>query len=263
MIKSLPKFCHVFLLSLISAVFLLTTPCVSYAQDPFTGIAHNVPIQGEKIEDGDIISFSSKGYFLTKSPYDPKIIGIVDLKPAIHVDIKSALKTYPVVSNGTVYVKVSTVNGPIKKGDPITSSEFSGVGMKAVQPGFVIGIALEDYQNTDAKKVGLIAVSTSLHYASGLKGIGNSIFDIFKLGTIATYEQPSVVFKYLVAAIVVLLSFVMGFISFGRLAALGIEALGRNPLASRIIQFGMIINVTITFAIIGTGLAVAYLVLKL
>jgi F0F1-type ATP synthase membrane subunit c/vacuolar-type H+-ATPase subunit K len=63
--------------------------------------------------------------------------------------------------------------------------------------------------------------------------------------------------------IVVLGSMILGFLSFGRAAAKGVEALGRNPAASRIIHLGIIFNVAIVVAIALAGLAVAFLILRL
>jgi hypothetical protein len=83
------------------------------------------------------------------------------------------------------------------------------------------------------------------------------------LTAVATTEEPTVVFKYFLAGMILLLSFVIGFFSFGRIANTGIEALGRNPLAAKIIQLGIMLNVLITVAIIGSGLVMAYFVLRL
>ena len=58
-------------------------------------------------------------------------------------------------------------------------------------------------------------------------------------------------------------SFVMGFVYFGRVARSGIEAIGRNPLASRIIQFNVILHILISIVIVLVGLAIAYLILIL
>ncbi|MGI5826506.1 MAG: hypothetical protein ACOX50_03780 [Patescibacteria group bacterium] len=87
--------------------------------------------------------------------------------------------------------------------------------------------------------------------------------DILKLSSLATYEEPRTVFKYVMAALVVVLSFVLGFLSFGRVASRGIEALGRNLLAGKMIQFGIIVNVAITIAIVASGLGVALFILRM
>lgn len=52
---------------------------------------------------------------------------------------------------GRVPVIVSGENGPIKKGDRITSSSIAGIGMKASRAGSVVGRALEDF---DPEKLG-------------------------------------------------------------------------------------------------------------
>jgi F0F1-type ATP synthase membrane subunit c/vacuolar-type H+-ATPase subunit K len=56
---------------------------------------------------------------------------------------------------------------------------------------------------------------------------------------------------------------VLGYFSFGRAAAKGVEALGRNPSASRVIHMGIIFNVAIVVAIALAGLGVAFLIIRL
>lgn len=46
-------------------------------------------------------------------------------------------------------MKVSTKNGDIQPGDYITASDISGVGMKATEPGRVIGKALTGLSGSD------------------------------------------------------------------------------------------------------------------
>jgi len=55
----------------------------------------------------------------------------------------------------------------------------------------------------------------------------------------------------------------LGFVAFGRVAGRGVEALGRNPLAARVIQLGIFLNVFITVAIIAAGILVAILILTI
>jgi F0F1-type ATP synthase membrane subunit c/vacuolar-type H+-ATPase subunit K len=86
---------------------------------------------------------------------------------------------------------------------------------------------------------------------------------LIKLAVLPTKDSPSPIFKYIVAAFVVLGSFVLGFLSFGRTAAKGVEALGRNPSASKIIHLGIIFNVGIVVVIVLAGLTVAFMILRL
>ena len=61
----------------------------------------------------------------------------------------------------------------------------------------------------------------------------------------------------------VLIAFTLGMIYFGRSSRAGIEAIGRNPLAKRVIQFTVFMNIVLTIVIVIVGLAIAYLILIL
>jgi F0F1-type ATP synthase membrane subunit c/vacuolar-type H+-ATPase subunit K len=238
-------------------------PTIS-AQENSLGVAVTIVVNDTNVKDGDIISFSSGGYFLSKTPYDNQIAGVITENPAIAINTDDSSTKHPLSSLGIVLVNVSAEGGSIKKGDPVTSSNTPGVGMKAGHSGFVIGTAADDFSSSDPKEIGQVAVNVDPHYyAVQNQTASRSLFDIANLSTIATYEQPSVILKYVIAAIIIILSFIIGFFSFGRIANTGIEALGRNPLAGRVIQFGIFLNVAITISIILAGLAVSYLVLRL
>lgn len=239
-----------------------TTPA-STADDPLSayGVANNVPITDRIVHDGDIIISTTTGLALSKGPYDPNMHGVVSNKSAIIFVTSGETETYPVVSSGKVLVNASESNGKIKKGDLVTSSETGGIAMRATKPGYVLGTALENFD--PQKNSGRVLVSINVHYVSPGFNLQSGLADIFKLSALATYESPLTVFKYMIAALVVLLSFFFGFTLFGRIAGTGIEALGRNPLAGRMIQFGIVINVFITVAIIGAGLVLALFIVRI
>lgn len=257
---------HVSARGIIFGVFLSVffLPFVStHAQSTGLGIAQYRAITDKNVKNGAIISFTPKGYFLSRLGYDPQIVGVVTENPAVSINETSESGTFPVVSNGQVSVLVSTLNGAIKKGDLVTSSKVPGVGMKATASGYVVGTAQAGYDAKDPATVSLIPVSLDIHYVYTKLKIEPKLLDILNLSTIAVYEQPTTVFKYVVAGVVVILSFILGFISFGRIANTGVEALGRNPLAGKMIQFGIFLNVLITISIIIAGFALAYFVLRL
>ncbi len=130
---------------------LTTIAAADYAEDmPFLG----------SLEPGDIVSISSTpnpqgsdiyNKFYVEKPtiaYDQKIIGVV----SSFIDPKSQPKTTrPVSLVGRVPVNVSTENGPINAGDPITSSSVPGVGMKATKPGVILGKALESLNSSNCQ----------------------------------------------------------------------------------------------------------------
>lgn len=234
-------------------------------QGPATlGVAQMVAVKDIKMKDGTIISNSDHGVIPSSVAYDPQVLGVVSRDAAIilntNVDPKSAL---PVISIGTVYVLVSSRDGSIKKGDLLASSTIPGVAVKAIKSGYVLGAALEDYSSPNPNKPDTIAVDLNLHYFNSKPTFPGTLTDLYKYVLLPTKEGPSPIYKYIVAAMVVMGSFVLGFMSFGRTAAKGVEALGRNPAASRIIHLGIIFNVTIVVVIVLSGLIVAFLILRL
>lgn len=228
------------------------------------GVAHMVELKDKDVKDGNILSASQQGAILSNIPYDSQVLGVVSRNAGIIVSTTGDDNTtVPVIADGTLYVLVSSQQGAIKKGDQIATSTMPGVGVKAVKSGYVLGSALEDYANPDPKKSGLIAVSLSLHYFNSKPTFVGTLTDIFKIALLPTKDSPAPIFKYIVAALVVLGSLALGFISFGRTAAKGVEALGRNPAASGVIHLGIIFNVAIVVVIAAAGLVVAFLILRL
>ena len=226
------------------------------------GVAQMVTVKDANIKDGSVLSSTDKGAVLSTNPYDSQVIGVVSRDAGIILSSGSG-NSVPVIANGTVYVLVSTQQGPIKKQDVLATSTIPGVAVSAVKSGYVLGYALEDYTERDPKKIGKIAVNLSLHYYNSKSTFFGTLTDIFKLAILPTKDSPAPIFKYIVAAVVVLGSFALGFVSFGRTAAKGVEALGRNPSASATIHLGIIFNVGIVIMIILVGLTVAFLILRL
>jgi hypothetical protein len=269
------------LIIIISAIILLSTQLavvsaqesppeeVSEATDEgeattALGVAIQMSIDDTDIKNGDIITFTKDGYKKARKAYDQNTVGVVTENPAISIFYEVEGESYHVATTGTAVVNVAAKNGEIKKGDLITTSETAGVGMKATRSGFVIGNALEDFNSNDPNEVGQIAVTLNVHFFYSTKqAINQSLTDILNLSALAFSEQPSSVFKYLVAGLVLLLSVVFAFFSFARIAKNGIEALGRNPLAGRLIQFGIVFNVIITISIIASGAIVAFIIVRL
>ena len=227
------------------------------------GVARIVETKEKNVKDGAIMSSSQDGVILSKIPYDSQVAGIVARDAAILLSTSDNPNNVPLISIGRVYVQVSSREGAIKKGDLVTTSTIPGVAVKAMKSGYVLGTALEEYSIKDTKKTGLIAVDLDLHYFNTKPTFLGSLTDILKFALLPNKEGPTPIFKYIVAAVVVLASFGLAFISFGRTAAKGVEALGRNPAASKIIHLGIIFNVGIVVVIVLAGLTVAFLILRL
>ncbi|SRR5258706_844159 len=256
-----------FLLILIKpslALAQVPTPIQSVQGAATLGVAHYVEVKDiKKVKDAMVISTSTLGAIPSIVPYDSQVIGVISFDAAILINTNGSSKTVPIISDGNVYILVSSQQGNIKKGDLLATSSIPGVAVKATKSGYVLGTSLEDYSASDPKKIDKIAVALNLHYVNSKPIFPGNLSDLFNGVLLPTANGPSPIFKDLVAAAVVMGSLILGFLSFGRTAAKGVEALGRNPAASRIIHLGIIFNVGIVVAISLAGLIVAILILRL
>jgi hypothetical protein len=122
---------------------------------------------------------SKDSLMITKSTgkYESKVMGVVSTKPGITLtdwSIPSDEREYmrAIALVGRVPVKVSTENGPIKKGDYLVSASKPGYAMNACgekycESGMVIGMALESFSgyvkgDTDLVKETLSASKTEI-----------------------------------------------------------------------------------------------------
>ena len=122
--------------------------------------------QEDTSEPGDVMVFSSSkddSVRRSDTPYDGQILGVVTTSgtgnnndgDCLPEDIASGYcgrEDNPHWANvgmlGHVYTKVSTENGSISRGDPLTSSSQRGIAMKATKAGRIVGYALESYDGT-------------------------------------------------------------------------------------------------------------------
>ncbi len=226
--------------------------------------------------DGDILVITDKGLVRTSKSFDNKMFGAVEDQQKPVLVFRTDVKGKPVVRSGVAMVNVTTLNGPIKYGDYITSSIIAGKGQKASESGYVLGIALAAFDGKGADQIdspsgkvasGKVPIAINIQYAeltnprflARLFGfIGNSflenINDPKKLGDII---------RFISAGLVVLVSFTLGFLTFSRSIAKSVEALGRNPLAKSAIQTSMIINIILLVLTGLIGIVASILIIKL
>jgi hypothetical protein len=219
-------------------------------------IAQHLEIKDSEVQKGDIVSLRNKEIHRSDIPYDRDIIGVVGERPIL-VFGKETTTTLPVVSYGKTLVRVTNQNGEIKKGDYITSSNRPGVGQKATESGFVVGRALEDFNEDE----GLIPVFVNIQYLNlapkrpSFSGVIQEILSALKVP-----ENATEVLRYTFAILLAGMSFLFGFLFFVRIMREGIVGISRNPLAKRSIQTAMILNLVgisiLTLAGIGLALFV-------
>lgn len=259
--KKLPVFLKILAVCLV--LFSASSSPAHAADASSVGIATYLPVQGE-FEDGDIVSSSDKGYFVSAKEYDQGVVGVVTTKPAIALRLDQQPPGIPVVNVGTVITKLSGENGDIKKGDYITTSTKEGVGMKATRSGYILGQATEDLSFKNKDEITLSPVTLNLHFLQlGQPSTSDSIMNILSISQLAAYEEPLRVFKYVISALVLIMSFAFGFLIFSRAVNTGIQALGRNPLAGRMIQMSILFNVILVIIIIMSGIGIVWLFLRI
>lgn len=250
--------------SLLSWFFLsLSFPSISHAQNLSAGTAITISMADKNIQDGNIIVSTPKGYARTAIAYDSNMFGVYTESPSVYLKNSNDPQGKPVISSGKAYVLVSSVNGNIKKNDLITTSTIRGAGQKSTRNGTVLGTALEDYTNSNQKATGKILVAINIHFDTSFASTKTNVLEVFRGATDPSNLTQLTSLRYIVAACVVLTAFTIGFAYFGKVSSKGIEALGRNPLASRTIQLNLVMNIILMITIILAGVGIGYLILIL
>jgi hypothetical protein len=83
------------------------------------------------------------------------------------------------------------------------------------------------------------------------------------LTSASPFLTPLTSLRYILAVMITVIAFFLGFRTYGRIAGSGLEALGRNPLAAKAISISIIFNIFLAGLIVIAGLALSYLVLVL
>jgi len=238
--------------------FVITSSTMVFSQVSSSGVGVSIEIADSNAPHGSIVAFKDGTYSLSSEEYDKDMFGVINENPPLLLEFPETGSAIPVVSEGEVEVRVTNVNGDIKKGDFVTSSDTPGVGQKADRSGYVLGIATENHAGGE----GLIAVQADIKLAT-MDSINENLVEGLSTALRAPFLTPLTSMRYLIAALVATGAFVVGFSSFGRISGRGIEALGRNPLARRSIQIGIVFNFILTAVIMLLGLLLAYFILTL
>jgi hypothetical protein len=224
-----------------------------------------MPFVTDAGSNGDIVCNTKTGAVQCIKPFDPTMIGVLVVNPAVSLEKtdSSEPNTKLVLSMGKAYVRVERVEGGLKKGDMITSSEKAGLGKKVSQSGYVLGTVLEDVQfdSTDQEKLVLISLSIRPAYFPASNKA--NVIQLVREGVEGVYSSPLSALRFMLAAATTLLSVILGFLYFGRVARSGVEAIGRNPLAGKMIQMSVLFNVILTIGIMATGVTISYFILVL
>jgi F0F1-type ATP synthase membrane subunit c/vacuolar-type H+-ATPase subunit K len=242
------------------AYLLNVTPV--FGQALSTGIASKVPIDDTELFDGAVICSTEQGFLPCNTPYATNMFGVYTKTPAAFFEVVKDEPGQPVVSQGIVTVRATALNGSVNLGDYLTASEVRGIAMKATENGYVLGTAMDPLE-PDLNGEGMVRVALNIHAEAKLSTNRTNLLAMIRDASKAPVLDSLSAWRYLIAALMVLLSFLMAFLYFGRMSKVGVEAIGRNPLAEKAIRASVFLHIMVTLVIVGAGLATAYLVLIL
>ncbi len=208
-----------------------------------------------------------------------------DLLVGAVVNAQQALVNYSlepndvsIATNGVVSLQVSTANGVIKRGDPLSPSPISGVAMKATTMGKIIGRAQDDFDDNtkgDHKQIEikdekgqnkivnvgfantLIAVEDWSPSGDSGNVIVNSIRNFISnaVGHPVTNAQAM-----MIVAITALALVAAGVIIYSAVSS-SIHSIGRNPLSRRVVYSSLFTMMVIaTSVVIGAAVVVSVII---
>ena len=114
---------------------------------------------------GEVVVFGDASQQVKRAggeTYSPKIAGIVSTRPGFLAGTNTP-GSVPVALAGRVPTLVSSENGPINIGDPVTTSSHPGYAMKATEAGPIVGYAAEAFSGS----TGSIVVYVNVSYYAG------------------------------------------------------------------------------------------------
>lgn len=227
------------------------------------------------------------GTIVANDPSNPKVVvpanldnndilGVVVENSTVAVSYGSS--QVQVSSGGMANVLVSDINGPVHKGDKITSSPLDGIGMKATEASEVIGTVQADLtgQSSGARTMSVknskgvsqqvavallpLSVSTGFYQppATQSRLLPKFITDLAT--TISGRDVPT---GRLLASFVIMAAglVLVAILVFGGVHS-SIGAIGRNPLAKRAIQGSLAAVIGLAAVVLVVSSAISYLVLK-
>lgn len=267
------KYTRILTVFLLFSVYLPYLP--AFAQEMNLSIATTYTINDTNAGNGDVMCFDHEGKGqLNRCNFesDDMIYGVLTDKP--QVVLRGATEERPVARQGNIMVNVSTVNGNISASDYITSSEIAGRGERATQvSGWVVGRALKSFTLNDGTKstykkkqisIGQVPVALSIGPAEILpKGNILDKLGILLLKNVQAPGGAATFIRYVTAGLVTIMVAAFAFSNFGRNITKGVESVGRNPLASRHIQFIVIINIILIAAVTIGGILLSLAIIRL
>jgi hypothetical protein len=265
---------------ILTVLFILSLIFTSGFSTMAQGVALGYESSDPELKPGMVVQLNGENQGSSQvergtSETQDKIIGLATRPDEVSVVIANGGQRVYVQTSGEADAYVSDIGGNIKQGDQLTISPLKGILMKSDgSQGIVFGTALEDFSDTDAE---------SYDINGGSSGISSAKVDKIKInldaGSFADLQEVApdsnlaAIGKSLtgkdvgeIRVLIALLLFLIVLVAEGGIiyAAISssITAIGRNPLASKVIKYEFIKILVIAVAVLLIGLGAIYAVLK-
>ncbi|MFH1253633.1 MAG: hypothetical protein V1664_04890, partial [Candidatus Uhrbacteria bacterium] len=145
-------------------------------------------------ENGDVISQMVKSTSAYQNIFGSVVVDNYEDGTSSGYNIAESDNPMPVSLVGRVPVHVTNEGGAISVGDPITTSSTAGYGMKATEPGMIIGYALNNFSEASGEVVVFVHSGWYAGNVIGTDGSATIVSDALVLNSLetASAETPSV-----------------------------------------------------------------------
>lgn len=248
--------------------------------NPASALAKGYATDDDQLRPGMVAALSETG-----TPEEPKveraskdnqdrIIGVTTVPGSDLVTVVSGSDQAYVQTTGEVDAFVSDINGTVRAGDLLTISPLRGILMKAEDAGTatVVGIAVEDMSDGSAETVSIEGGSGTInadivtmrinldHKAASNQQAQLADSSISRLGRAVTGRDVAEL-RVIAGVVIFLLVLVAeGGIIYGAMSS-SITALGRNPMAKKVILKEVVRVVLIAIAVLAFGVLAIYAIL--
>lgn len=240
-------------------------------------IARGYSTSDESLSPGMVAALSNSGDSEVEradQSSGKRVVGVVTTFDGSSVTLASGSSKVLVESEGDILAYVSDIGGEIKRGDLLAVSSFKGILMKSSGTGAVLGVALEDSssvaeenvtnyaykENGASKTTRIFKIKINLNKQSAATSAQVGPSALSKIGESITGKQVSDIRVLAALIIFVLVMIAEGGIIYGAVTS-AITALGRNPLARKMIRREMTRVIIVAIGVLGIGLGAVYGVL--
>lgn len=278
-LKRIPQL-RLHVLPLAAALFLFALSLAQLAPVAFAqssaSISQGFTADTTNVAPGALVSVrqgSTQTIELADTNSAQRLLGVVGTNPLLELSSSTGPKQVQVVINGTTNVLVSDINGPVRGGDRITASPIKGIGMRATASTQVVGVtqgSLDTGKSTTQSvkdrsgkahdvHIGQVAMQVSVSF---YQAPASSILPPFLLKLAeAVAGKPVSVIRVLLSALLLFIATASIFVMLYSSTRSGITSLGRNPLAAKAIQKGLLQSGAAALLILAFTLIAIYLML--